>query len=138
LKTNFDLRSGRLIQPPGLQFVFVPAEIVAELMQVCDANLVAVNRQIAFREVVDVFQKKQDLRGHRIRITRRGSMWIADEHAEDVGLKLIAQDRLARPVVEADRKRPRFFAQLRRQRALSGRNDSSAFLRRLVQSPPSN
>ena len=57
-------------QPASGDFIFVPAEVMAELVKIGETHLVAEGGLIVFGLIQDIFEEKQDLRGEAGRLRR--------------------------------------------------------------------
>src|ERR1041384_4957842 len=85
-------RAPALIEPARSQIVFVPAQIVTELVEIRETNLLAKRIDVFVGKIPETFEIKEDLRRRRIVVGQLGADGIAREEAEDVGLETFGED----------------------------------------------
>lgn len=80
------------IEPARRQLVLVPAEVVAELVQVGEARLLVERLHVPVGKVPEAFQIEQDLRRRRVGLGDFRAEGVAGEQPEDVGLEPLGQN----------------------------------------------
>ena len=79
------------VQPTCRDLIFIPPEIVAELVQVGNPHFVAECLHVALREFPQVVLVQQDLRWDGAVLRQLSSMRTSGEKAEDIGLKPVRE-----------------------------------------------
>ena len=73
-----------LIEAAGGKFVFIPAEVMTELVEVGEADFVAKTARVRLGVVPDIFQVEDDVRRLGLIVGEGAAVGVAGEQTEDV------------------------------------------------------
>lgn len=82
-----------LFEAPLRDLVLIPAEVMAQFMEVGQPDFIAKNRLITFGVIPEVIQEKQDLGRQRRSLGQFTLVLVTDKHPEDVRFPALGEER---------------------------------------------